>query len=516
MKRGHLFICLVLICAFLFSCDSKKEGVNYYFDPANGNDKNSGLEPAKAFKNLSVIRNLILKPGDSVLLKSGAVFTDHLYISCKGDSGKPIVLGKYGGDARPYIKGETKDTTRLQAVHVFNAEHFIIRDLEISNFSAMPIKEIQGLLVEVYNYGKAKDITIDNLYVHDIRAELTSEDDGGAGSGHAIAIRNYRDDKTDSISSHYDGLLVQNCLIRNSRFGGIGMWGNWERKRWDPSLNVVIRNNILDGISGHGIVPVACESPLVEYNIMKNSPQLPTDPEGVDGIWPWSCDNAVVQYNVVSDVKSQWDAYGFDADYNCTNSLFQYNLSFNNGGGFLLICNSGGWPKDWSIGNSGTVIRYNVSINDGLRNYIGHGTTKFFSPVIHVTGSTTNTLIEKNLIYVLKKPEPQIDKTIIHLDNWGKDNHPDSTFFRNNFIYAEETNLAANPENSTNHYFDNNLFAGELRIPTSGFIKYNGRFDKKMWYNANDSNWKKLINFLKDKSIPIKGKEVPVLSIIGY
>lgn len=510
MKSIQQILFFVLLMLIIISCTQKKNTTNYYFDEVNGNDKNIETSADKPFKNLYIIQRLSLTPGDSILLKSGETFNDTILISCKGDSLRPVVLGKYGGDARPYIKGDGRQT---QAVHVYNSEYFVIRDLEISNTFSKPSGKILGLVVELHNYGKGKNITIENIYVHDVKGELNSDE---KGNGCGISISNYRDDKSDSISSHFEGLLVQNCLIKNCDYGGIGMWGNWERKRWDPNRHVVIRNNIIDGISGHGIVPVACDSPLVEYNVVKNAPQLSIDPDGVDGIWPWSCDNAVVQYNVVSDVKSQWDAYSYDADYNCRNSLFQYNLSFNNSGGFLLVCNSGGWPKDWSVGNDGSVIRYNVSINDGLRNYIGHGSKRFFSPVIHCTGRITHTLIEKNFIYVFKKPEQKIDKTILDLDNWGKNNAPDSTTFRNNFIYVEEPNRAVNPENCSHNVFADNLFVGNLKTPGKGFTRYNGKFDKAMWYNASDKNWDKLTGFLKNKMIKINGKQMNVLDIIGF
>jgi len=500
----------ILLCLLWTSCTSNKNTHNYYFDAEKGNDQNDGTRPDRAFKSLSLIRKLVLKPGDSVLLKSGETFNDALFISCKGDSTRPIVLGKYGGEARPFIKA---NGLQPQAMHVYNSEYFVIRDLEISNTATKPVDKINGLLIELYNYGKGKSITIDNLFVHDVKGELKDKDKSG---GKAISISNYRDNKTDKKSSHFEGVLVQNCLIKDCEYEGIGMWGNWERKRWDPNLNVVIRHNVLDGVSGHGIVPVACEGPLVEYNVIKNAPQFAKDPEGVDGIWPWSCDNSVVQYNVVSDIKSQWDAYSYDADYNCRNSLFQYNLSFNNSGGFLLVCNSGGWPKDWSVGNDGSVIRYNVSINDGLRNYIGHGAKRYFSPVIHCTGRITHSLVEKNLIYVLKKPEQKIDKTILDLDNWGKDNAPDSTTFKGNFIYVEEPNLAVNVENGIHNVFEDNLFVGDLKTPKQGFAHYDGKFDKAMWYNSSDKNWDKLIDFLKDKTMPMGGKQVKVLDIIGY
>jgi hypothetical protein len=45
---------------------------------------------------------------------------------------------------------------------------------------------------------------------------------------------------------------------------------------------------------------------------------------------------------------------------------FQYNLSHDNDGGFMLICNYGGLGLPKSIGNIGTIIRYNISVYDRL------------------------------------------------------------------------------------------------------------------------------------------------------
>jgi hypothetical protein len=482
---------------------------NYYFDPVSGNDTNTGKSPQTAFKTLAKIKTLKLLPGDSILLKSGAVFTEQLYISAKGDSLLPLVIGKYGGEVKPHIKGNADS---MQAVHIFNSENIVIRDLEVSNKGDTAVDGLNGVLVELLNYGTAKNIRIDSLYVHDVYGGLVKEKKGG----NAIHCVSYQDEKKDSVSSKFNGLVIQNCHIKDCRRNGIMMWGNWERKRWNPSLHVVIRNNVLEGVPGDGIVPVACESPLVEYNVMKNCPATLPVTEACDGIWPWSCDNALIQYNIVSDHKSQVDGYGFDADWNSTNSLFQYNLSYNNDGGFLLICNSGGWPPDWSIGNKGTIVRYNVSINDGLRNYKPKNSKVFFSPVIHCTGSVQNTVIDKNLFYIKKKANPATDKTLLHMTNWGKGFYPDSTFFRSNFIFAEETNLIAKLTKSTNNFFQNNLYVGDLMTPAKGFIKYNGAFDKTMWHDSKDKNWDTLIEFLKNKTILFDGTQTPVLNIIGY
>jgi hypothetical protein len=107
MKRQAIIKTGILSLAIAIgACTSNKvTTVNYYFDPDQGANVNTGTSPDQAFKSLSKIRDIVLQPGDSILLKSGALFTEPLYISCKGDSGKLIVIGKYGGDARPHIKG---------------------------------------------------------------------------------------------------------------------------------------------------------------------------------------------------------------------------------------------------------------------------------------------------------------------------------------------------------------------------------------------------------------------------
>lgn len=504
-----------LIALALLSCNNQphQSGTNYYFDADNGNDENDGTSPDKPFRSLAKLASLEVKGGDSILLKSGSIFTEPLYFEGKGAEGKPIVIGKYGGESKPHLKG---DASELQMVHIYNSEYIVVRDLEISNKGEKIRPHLSGLLVELNNYGKAKDITIDNLFVHDVYGSLVKgegHEHPDAGGGQAIMIRNVHGNGPDSILSCFDGLLVQKCLIKDSQRNGIMMWGNWIRKHWMPSTNVVIRNNVLDGVPGDGIVPVGCDGVLVEYNVMENCPLTLPNTEACDGIWPWACDNAVIQYNIVSDHKSQVDGYGFDSDYDSNNSLFQYNLSFNNYGGFLLLCNSGGWPADFSAGNNGTVVKYNISINDGIRDYIVEGKKDYYSPVIHITGPTKNSYIEKNLFYIKKKKNEKMDKRLVCSDDWN--GYADSTFFRYNFIFAEEPTTAFDATKSTNNFLENNLFVGPL-VKMKGFEKYEGKFDKAMWYDPKDENWNKLIDFVKDKKVILDGKEVSVLDIIGY
>lgn len=499
------FLTGMLLSGWLCSCSNPVPTTSYYFDPVTGDDNNSGTSPESAFRTFSVISGLPVRPGDSILLKGGAKFQEALKISCKGSAGKPVVIGRYGPSERPVLAGQGRSEA---AVHVFNSEHVVIRDLEISNDAGKPVAGLHGLWVELRNYGTARNIRIDNLFVHDVTGSCTREEKDG---GHAILIQNYHENDPDTVLSNFEGLSVENCHIKDCSRSGIIFWGNWIRSKWKPSTGVVVRNNLLEGVPGDGIVPVGCEGVLVEYNVMKDCPGTLPVTEAADGIWPWSCDNSLVQYNIVSDHKSPVDAYGFDSDWNSSNSVFQYNLSYNNDGGFLLVCNSGGWTPDWSIGNKGTIARYNISINDGLRNY--KLKENFFSPVIHCTGPIENSLIEKNIFVLLKKPNEEIDRTLISLTDWK--GYPDSTFFKNNFIFTEEPYRTVDHGKSTHTFTADNVYSGEITGPDAGFNQYRGTFGKQMWYDSTDENWNKLIAFVRDKTIIINGREVRVGDLIG-
>ena len=58
-------------------------GTTYYVSSQNGNDANNGTSENTAFQSLDKINELILKPGDQVLLERGSVFNEQ-YLHLKG------------------------------------------------------------------------------------------------------------------------------------------------------------------------------------------------------------------------------------------------------------------------------------------------------------------------------------------------------------------------------------------------------------------------------------------------
>jgi hypothetical protein len=212
---------------------------------------------------------------------------------------------------------------------------------------------------------------------------------------------------------------------------------------------------VLDDIGGDGIVNVATDGALVEYNVVSRANQR-SESYNV-GIWPWSADNTVVQFNEVYGTHGQRDAEGFDSDWNSRNTIIQYNYSHDNEGGFLLICNEGSQDPKESAGNTGTIVRYNISQNDHHRG-------------IKLSGPVKNTLIYNNTIYVGKGENVDL---VLHTDwtGWATD-----TYFYNNIFYVEGTGrlfsygvsgnpdgsyvTAPGPGKSNNSVFDYNVYYG--------------------------------------------------------
>lgn len=195
---------------------------------------------------------------------------------------------------------------------------------------------------------------------------------------------------------------------------------------------------------------------------MRDSPDLLGMDDAAAGIWPWSSDNTIIQYNEVSGHKAKWDAQGFDSDYNCKNTVIKYNFSHDNNGGMILICNDGeSLGKPWNHGTIGTKIYGNISINDGLRPYPTR--PGWFSPIIHISGPTEDTQIENNIFIMLKKEQPDLDRTVLEIDNWGGP-WPKNTTFKNNLFYIQdnESPYNFNLGKGENTIFENNMFNGSF------------------------------------------------------
>lgn len=328
--------------------------------------------------------------------------------------GELEISGQGTSDNRIYIEayGEgdkpciVGNDTSLYAVRILNSDYLTLRNVEIVNTGKERKPHRTGLKIECRNYGVSKNIVIDGVDIRDVNGSLVKEEGGGSG----ILIVNGGKD----VISVFDSLTIENCRIWRCARNAMIWSGYSSRENWHPSKHTVI------------------------------------------------------QFNEVSDHKAPWDAQGFDSDWNCRNTLIQYNYSHDNDGGMVLICNSGESPASFNAGNVGTVVQYNISINDGRRTRPTR--VGMFSPLIHLAGPVKNTTIYRNIIHAGMKYIEEMDCSMMTFDSWG--GYPDSTFVHENIFQSFEKSTF-NFTKSTNNVFVHNYYVGRFtqkpddRLPQS-------------------------------------------------
>ncbi|ANQ52464.1 right-handed parallel beta-helix repeat-containing protein [Flammeovirga sp. MY04] len=415
---------ILLILLFITSPLLAKD---YYINNKTGNDSNKGTSPNKAWKTLNKVNQQTFKAGDRILFAANTQYYGTLLPKGSGKEGKPIQIDQYGKGEKPAIHGQGKANYTLK---LYNVEYWEVRNLKITNKGKKRGKARRGVIVQAEDFGECHHIVLENLEIYNVNGLLSKKQGGGS----AILWQN----GGDKVKTRFVDLQILNNYIHDCERNAMNSRGNAMRTKWYPSLGVVIRGNLIENIPGDGIVPIACDGALIEYNIIRKGIDIPKEADmgAAAGIWPWSCDNTLVQFNSVSDHRAKWDGQAYDSDFNSNNTTFQYNLGFDNWGGFMLICNNGfklGQPMN--KGTKNTVAKYNLSINDGIRPYKAHN-KRFFAPTFHVTGPTENTNIHHNIVIIPKKEKPAMENHVIEFQDWGK-KYPNQTIFENNVIRTE-------------------------------------------------------------------------------
>lgn len=421
-----------LILAVLTLSAPNARTATYYGDSNTGDDARSGTSQTEAWKSLAPVNTHVFQPGDQLLFKAGSSFSGQL---CPQGSGAevdgkilPITIGKFGDGPLPRLDGEGKfpDTLLLR-----NVEFWEVSDLEITNLGTNRAPWRTGIRVVTDGFGTMRHIQLRNLFVHDVNGDLRKEQEG-CGIFFESRSRN---------QSRFDDLLIENCRVVRTDRNGICQ-RNGSRTR---SLHVVIRGNQLEDIGGDGIKLWGSNGGIIESNVIHGGRMRCDDYAA--GIWPFDCDDTLIQFNEVSGMKGTKDGQGFDSDYLCRRSLFQYNYSHDNAGGFFLICSPG---RSY---NEDTVIRYNISQNDGVNS----------ARVFHISGAT-NTKIYNNTIYV----GPQQNLPLLLFNDWAGGSARD-TFFYNNIFYVDGR-VTYDWGKSRNTVFENNVFYGtHAPLPVDAF-----------------------------------------------
>ena len=383
-------------------------GTTYYVDGTAGNDAHDGKSATQAWRSLDQVNRTNFGPGDRLLFKRGGDYPGALLAKGSGRAGAPVTVDAYGDGDPPHLHadGRSPSTIRLQ-----NVEYWTVRNLAVSNRGPRPAPRRTGVHLFHQDAGVVHGIVLQGLTVREVNGSFVKKEGGGS----AILVE-------AKGNSRHDGLTITDNTIDDAGRDGILFLAAGNRKTGLAS-GVVVRGNRIRRVPGDCILVKGCDGALVERNTVSDCGELPRG-EAAAGIWPFDCDNTTIQYNEVSGHRAYADGQAYDADFHCRHTIIQYNYSHDNAGGMALVCNDG--RSAGSIGNTGTIVRYNVSINDALR--------KTGASSLRISGPVDGSQIYNNIIIIPEKPMAGAETTVFRATSWK--GVPDDTAIHDNIVVS--------------------------------------------------------------------------------
>ncbi len=173
-KLSRKFKNISALCLFAASVFSLAPAfaTKYYVDVSKGNDNNSGLAVASAFKNIQKAADIV-RPGDTVIVRDGIYTTPRtdalVILEYGGTTGKPVTfMAEHPGGAK--LSGNSNRT--VEAWSFSSGVNYVnIQGFEMSRFSMMAI--VAG--------SQSNNIGIIGNHIHDIGRMCTNTNIGRVG-----------------------------------------------------------------------------------------------------------------------------------------------------------------------------------------------------------------------------------------------------------------------------------------------------------------------------------------------
>lgn len=429
-----------VVCMMLFVSPAHIFASVYYVDSQNGNDQASGLSDTQAWKSLAKVSSHIFYAGDSLLLKRGSVWNQTLNLHGSGTPSNRITLDCYDQNGIIGLDGisplpsiDCGDTTDF-VVTLANESYWTISHIQISGGLRAGIRLWATTVLQM------QSILLDGLKIRDTRWR---ENAPGAG----IYCYNSGNDKRIFVD-----LTIRDCDVRNGQRSAIYIQSSHiYADKSDPDYynqDVKVLSNYIRDVGGSGIVTTGCKDVLIEDNWVERC-GYDNPGNSYVGIFPGSCWGGVIQHNTVCNTFGPGnDSQALDIDEgNSGVFIFQYNLTYNNYGGFFLATNNSLNSINPGVTDR-CIVRYNLSIDDDINATVDN---KNVCPMIVLTGQTIE--FYNNTFYCNTGP-------LIVNKRWC--NPPVfSAVFKNNIFYCPEGfySCVSGADNSTNPCtYDSNTF----------------------------------------------------------
>ncbi|MFJ9633661.1 right-handed parallel beta-helix repeat-containing protein [Streptomyces sp. NPDC101175] len=388
-KPGILALLAAMAGALLVpvtATDAAAAGTSYYVDcSASANGTGTSASP---WNTVSSVNSTTFAAGDSILFKAGTTCTGQLTPGGSGASGSNISMASYGSGAKPII--DAAGATGA-VIHLLNQQYWDIGGLELIDNASSPAYR-SGVLAENSSGGVLNHIRVHDMYIHNIAGYGGGWYSTNAGVG-------VQTDHTTPVSTWNDVVVENNTFDHVDRIA-VAVTPDADGQGTGLTTNTVIRNNTMTYDGADDILVVKNDGALIDGNKAGYGGAKSTCPPSGQycngasaGIWMSGSSNTVVQNNEVYCHINGADGTGFDVDWGNHNTTFQYNYSHQNLGGFLLVMppfTIANEPTS-TVPSDGTVVRYNISENDGSNSGCpASGTQTHGGGVLHFVGGVPN------------------------------------------------------------------------------------------------------------------------------
>jgi hypothetical protein len=364
----------------------------YFVSPA-GRDTNAGTSVSSPWASVSKVNRTQFHPGDMIRFQTGGVWTGQLWPKGSGNAGAPITLGSYGSGAKPVI--DAKGLEGKAAIKLYNQEYWTIENMEVTNW-ATHYGARWGIYIGA-NDGRIKhglrvlNNTVRKVYASAIRTP-------GPNAGYPTFYKVGGIFIDIPAPGRADGVLIDHNDVTGIIGEGIAFFGQWDKNGAmdysNCSPRVVVRNNTVRRTAGDGILLLGTDNELVEHNLVEYAGTLGVPgTDYIAGMWPTRHVNGLWQYNEVHHT-ARWVGDGEGLDNDCFVkgvTIFQYNYSHDNAGGFFLDCiNPDGGQS---------VLRYNISEGDPMIGDLCRDNALYYNNVFYAPGHILSARLEGNGIH---------------------------------------------------------------------------------------------------------------------
>ena len=430
---------------------------------ADGGDGSASMP----YNSLSALSDAKIGPGTHIYLERGSVFSGQLFLeNVSGSEESPIVVASYGEGNKPVIDG--KGLTGTGVLRIKNCSNIIVKNLEFTD-SVTTEGDRRGVLITCDNNEETdkvitySNITLENLYIHDISGYLDAENSGmSTDSKKTGGIQVWSNDGLGRI----DGLNITDCRIEDVSNAGIATWymadGTSKISPYEEGfadyahLNVNISGNKISNIGKNAIFVRNLLGGVIEENIVHDTALYCVSGNTIVTSY---VDGTVIQYNEGYNNMAQKASDGalqdgcmLDADLYSKDTVWQYNYSHDNAFGLFINCTSS---------EDKATVRYNLSVNDhgdkGIiyLNYASSGIDVYNNTII--TGTDTGCIIQSS-----ENGNSNVYNNIIYNRSANASFALNGTMASsNNLVYSEDGCSIANEASFAN---ENGIYADPLFV----------------------------------------------------